>query len=63
MTLINSYNVFVSYNATTPEELYKFQNELLSIEGIIDRDVIIRAEIRKRYYGRPLNWSLTGTLI
>jgi DNA-binding Lrp family transcriptional regulator len=63
MTLINSYNVLISFNSTTPEELYKFQNKILSIEGIIDGDIIIRAEIRKRYYGRPLNWSLTGTLV
>jgi DNA-binding Lrp family transcriptional regulator len=63
MTLINSYNLLVSFNATTPEELFKFQNKILSISGVIDGDTFIRAEIRKRYYGRALNWSLSGKLV
>jgi DNA-binding Lrp family transcriptional regulator len=51
MTLHNSFDMFVSFNATTPEELYKFQNKILSLEGILSGDIIVRAEIKKRYYG------------
>jgi DNA-binding Lrp family transcriptional regulator len=51
MTLHNSFDMFVSFNATTPEELYKFQNKILSLDGILGGDIIVRAEIKKRYYG------------
>jgi DNA-binding Lrp family transcriptional regulator len=51
MTLINSYDLVLSYNATSPEELYRLKNEFLSIDGVIDGETIIRAEIQKRYYG------------
>jgi DNA-binding Lrp family transcriptional regulator len=51
LTLHNSYDLFVSFNATSPEELYKFQNKILSLDGILGGDIIVRAEIKKRYYG------------
>jgi DNA-binding Lrp family transcriptional regulator len=51
MTLHNSYDLFVSFNATSPEELYKFQNKILSLDGVLGGDIIVRAEIKKRYYG------------
>jgi hypothetical protein len=51
MTLHNSFDLVVSFNASTPEELYKFQNKILSVDGVLGGDIIIRAEIKKRYYG------------
>jgi Lrp/AsnC family transcriptional regulator, regulator for asnA, asnC and gidA len=51
MTLINSFDLFCSFRAVSPEELYRLKNHFLSIDGVIDGDIIVRAEIIKRYYG------------
>jgi DNA-binding Lrp family transcriptional regulator len=51
MTLFNSYDVLIGMNASSPEELYKFKNELVSLEGVVNSEIVIRAEIKKRYYG------------
>jgi DNA-binding Lrp family transcriptional regulator len=51
MTLFNSYDVVIGINATSPEELHRFKNKILSIDGIINDETMIRAEIKKRYYG------------
>ncbi len=51
MTLFNSYDILIGINATSPEELLRFKNKILSIDGIINDETMIRAEIKKRYYG------------
>jgi len=51
MTLYNSYDILIGFNATSPERLYSFKNEILNLDGIINDEIIIRAEIKKRYYG------------
>jgi DNA-binding Lrp family transcriptional regulator len=50
-TLFNVYDLIVGINAASPEALYSFKNRLLAIDGIIASEIIIRAEIKKRYYG------------
>jgi Lrp/AsnC family transcriptional regulator, regulator for asnA, asnC and gidA len=50
-SLFNGYDLLVGVNGTSPEELFNFKNKILSIEGIINDDTIIRAQIKKRYYG------------
>lgn len=50
-TLFNVYDLFVGLNAVSPEALYAFKNRILSVDGIISNETIIRAEIKKRYYG------------
>jgi len=51
MTLFNSYDILIGINATSPEELLRFKNKILSTDGIINDETMIRAEIKKRYYG------------
>ncbi len=51
MTLFNDYDILISLNATTPEELYALKKQVLAIDGITSSEFIIRAEIKKRYYG------------
>ncbi len=52
MTLFNSYDILIGFNAHSPEELHRFiKSEILAIDGIIRDETIIRAEIKKRYYG------------
>ncbi len=50
-TLFNGYDLLIGVNGTSPEELYAFKNKILAIEGIIAHETVIRAEIKKRYYG------------
>jgi hypothetical protein len=50
-TLFNGYDLLIGVNGTSPEALYKFKNEILAIGGILHDETIIRAEIKKRYYG------------
>lgn len=54
MTLYNRYDLVVGINANNPEELFKFQNTILAIDGIIDNEIVIRGEMKKRYYGEFL---------
>jgi Lrp/AsnC family transcriptional regulator, regulator for asnA, asnC and gidA len=51
LTLYNSYNLVIGYNAASPEDLYQFQNQVLAVNGILNGDSVIRAKITKRYYG------------
>lgn len=52
MTLFNSYDIVIGVNASSSEDLHRFiKNEILSIDGIRADETIIRAEIKKRYYG------------
>ena len=52
MTLFNSYDIVIGFNAASSEELHNLINsEILSIDGIIGDETIVRAEIKKRYYG------------
>jgi DNA-binding Lrp family transcriptional regulator len=50
-TLFNGYDLFIGVNGTSPEELYAFRNKIMAIDGIVSHETIIRAEIKKRYYG------------
>jgi Lrp/AsnC family transcriptional regulator for asnA, asnC and gidA len=50
-TLFNGHDLLIGVNGTSPEALYKFKNKILSIDGIVHDETIIRAEIKKRYYG------------
>jgi DNA-binding Lrp family transcriptional regulator len=55
LTLFNSFSLLIGYNAPSPEDLHKFHNRVLSIEGVLNGDILIRAEIKKRYYGGYLS--------
>ncbi len=51
-TLINGFDILIGIHSSTPEEMYYFiKNFLAHIDGIIDIETFIRAEIQKRYYG------------
>jgi Lrp/AsnC family transcriptional regulator for asnA, asnC and gidA len=52
MHLFNGYDVFIGVNATSHKKLYKrIKKDIMSIDGIVSGETIIRAEILKRYYG------------
>jgi DNA-binding Lrp family transcriptional regulator len=51
VTLMNGYSLIVGYNTSDPEELFYLKNQILSLDGIINSEVAIRAEMKKRYYG------------
>jgi DNA-binding Lrp family transcriptional regulator len=51
ITLYNGFDIIIGINSTSSEGLYRFRNELLSLDGILHDETIVRAEIKKRYYG------------
>lgn len=51
MTMINGYSCVIGINTATPEELFQLKNRVLSLDGVIDGEITVRAEIIKRYYG------------
>lgn len=52
LNLYNGSDILIGLNAFNPEQLYRFIKEkILSIDGIVSSDTLIRAEIKKRYYG------------
>jgi len=60
MTLMNSFNLLAIVVLPNLELLYKFIiNEIASIDGVINVETLIRAELRKRTY---LAFSLEETL-
>lgn len=53
LTLYNGFDLLVGINATAPDKLYQFiKRDILAINGIINGTTIIRAEVKKRYYGQ-----------
>ncbi|HSW58670.1 MAG TPA: AsnC family transcriptional regulator [Dehalococcoidales bacterium] len=53
-TLYNAYDAVIGYHASSPEELYRFKKTIISTDGVLSGDIIVRAEIKKRYYGKLL---------
>lgn len=52
MTLINGFDILIGVHSANPETLYDFIiNYVARINGVIDIETFIRAEILKRYYG------------
>ena len=52
LNLHNGFDILIGVNAFNPEKLYRFiKGEILSIDGIVSGGTLIRAEIKKRYYG------------
>jgi DNA-binding Lrp family transcriptional regulator len=52
MTLSNKYDILVGLIAPSLEELHLFiRNRIFSLDGVLGDETIIRAEIKKRYYG------------
>ena len=55
MTLYNGYHILVGISAPDPGHLHQLiKKSILTIDGIIDDETIIRAEVKKRYYGKFL---------
>jgi DNA-binding Lrp family transcriptional regulator len=51
--LYNGYDILIGLNAANSERLYQFvKKHILSIDGIASGTMLIRAEVKKRYYGR-----------
>ena len=50
-TMINGFSVVIGFNTATPEDLFDLKNKVLSLDGVIEGDITVRAEIKKRYYG------------
>jgi DNA-binding Lrp family transcriptional regulator len=51
MTLLNGYSLVTGFNTHNPEELFHLKNRIMSIDGVIDGEITVRAEVKKRYYG------------
>ena len=52
LNLYNGFDILIGVNAFNPEKLYRFvKGKILSIDGIASGNTLIRAEIKKRYYG------------
>ncbi len=52
MTLINGFDILVGVHSANPETMYDFiTNYIARINGVLDLETFIRAEIQKRYYG------------
>ena len=49
--MINGFSVVIGFNTATPEDLFDLKNKVLSLDGVIEGDITVRAEIKKRYYG------------
>lgn len=65
MTMVNGFDILVGIHANTPENLHALIQEKISLlEGVLDVDAYVRAEIVKRYYGVQLNlavWASEAT--
>lgn len=51
MTMINGYSLVIGLHAENTENLFGIKKKILSLEGVIEGEIIVRAEIKKRYYG------------
>ena len=55
MRLYNGYHILIGISASDPGKLHELiKRDILTIDGIIDDETIIRAEVKKRYYGKFL---------
>lgn len=56
MTMVNGFGVLVGLHTDTPENLHALiQNKIAKLDGVLDVEPYVRAEILKRYYGVQLS--------
>ena len=51
VTMINRFSLVIGFSKSTPEDLFQLKNKVLSLDGVVDGEVIVSAGIKKRYYG------------
>ncbi len=51
VTMINRFSLVIGFNAISTVALFELKNKILSLDGVVDGEIIVGAEIRKRYYG------------